>query len=185
MRRSKAQMHYIRLTLINPVKYHCTMIDSLASISRELSRLERAILTEDAANSPPIPRPLGALSAAVLEHLQTIGVDSPSSIASALGISPPATSRVLRKLASRDFVHIRKSATDRRGRDVELAAAGAEALEVQKLARRDAIERIFDGWSSEEIAVLASSLERLNNRVVVIWRESVSSGEGAARAAEA
>ncbi len=156
------------------------MLETLATISKELSRLERAIMVEDAALSPPIPHPLGTLSAAVLEHLEHLDVDSPSSVAEALGISFPATSRVLRKLSSRGFVDVRKSAVDGRGREIAITAAGLEALGVQQAARQNAIKRIFSGWHEDEVATLASSLARLNDRVAVVWRESVLARESAA-----
>lgn len=101
----------------------------------------------------------------VLDHLASLPGEpwTVSSLAGALEIGQPGVSKILRRLAAKDYVETDPDPRDRRIRRVRLTRAG-------RAAHRDAADRVaplaaeaFAGWSAADVDALHGLLRRLKS----------------------
>lgn len=115
------------------------------------SRLERMIADQS----------LTRLMWCVLTGVGEEGVSTPSELSEYIGITRPATSRLLRDMEARGMVARNGSDVDGRGRTVSITPLGRDLLE----AARPSIEAVNDHFKSkitpDELAHVMSVLDRL------------------------
>ncbi|MCG6115410.1 MAG: MarR family winged helix-turn-helix transcriptional regulator [Mesorhizobium sp.] len=115
------------------------------------SRLERLIAEQG----------LTRLMWCVLTGIGDEGVSTPSELADYIGITRPATSRLLREMEAKGMVLRHGSDADGRGKTVSLTPFGQKLLE----AARPSMEAVNQHFTSkiepEELARIMSALERL------------------------
>lgn len=97
----------------------------------------------------------------VLTGVGEEGVTTPSDLADYIGITRPATSRLLREMEAKGMVARNGSDADGRGRTVSVTPLGRDLLE----AARPSIEAVNDHFTTkitpDELALAMSVLDRL------------------------
>jgi len=115
------------------------------------SRLERLIAEQG----------LTRLMWCVLTGIGDEGVSTPSELADYIGITRPATSRLLRDMEAKGMVSRHGSDADGRGKTVSITPLGQKLLE----AARPSVEAVNQHFTSkiepDELARIMSALERL------------------------
>ena len=115
------------------------------------SRLERLIAEQG----------LTRLMWCVLTGIGDEGVSTPSELADYIGITRPATSRLLREMEAKGMVSRHGSDADGRGKTLSITPQGQKLLE----AARPSVEAVNQHFTSkiepEELARMMSALERL------------------------
>jgi DNA-binding MarR family transcriptional regulator len=96
----------------------------------------------------------------------------PSMFARRRESSPAAVSKILRQLLDRDLISVSISQNDGRQREYELTAAGRDALEAVRDARRRAIEGVWMDLDPDEVVRFSEFSDRLVERL-----EAYASGD--------
>lgn len=86
---------------------------------------------------------------------------STKDVQGALGLSHPATCRVIDRCVAQGLVDRQVSAVDRRHTVLQLTPAGRAAAQAVEGARQDVVAMLVDGWSAPDRAALLEWLERL------------------------
>jgi DNA-binding MarR family transcriptional regulator len=133
-------------------------------------RLEAALTTlVRAAHRVPLrvegAPPLERAGYGLLARLHDYGPMRLSGLATCFGLDPSTVSRQVQGLEEAALVVRRPDPEDRRAGFVELTAAGREALLLTRAARRETMRALLEGWTESECDQLASSLERLTDRL--------------------
>jgi DNA-binding MarR family transcriptional regulator len=135
---------------------------SLDAIDRSLRSLFRSSLASrlhervSAAAGLDIDRP-GAVLLVTLEEAPL----RLSDLAARVGLDLSTVSRKASQLERRGLIERREDPRDGRASLLALTTTGSDALTRLLGARRAMLDELFDGWSDEERAALASLLSRL------------------------
>jgi DNA-binding MarR family transcriptional regulator len=89
----------------------------------------------------------------------------------ALGISHPATSRLIDRCAAEGFLDRKEAVFDRRHATLTLTTAGARATEDVEAARRAVISKLVADWAEADIERLDNMLERLGGEIDQLKRD--------------
>lgn len=92
---------------------------------------------------------------------QTVG-----DVASFLGVSNAAASKIVNRLVRRSFLKRGEAATDRRTSELGLTAAGRQLLGEYETARRRRLTQVFREFSAEELQHTAQVLDQLAGSIV-------------------
>lgn len=131
----------------------------LASLMALFAAMSAASLQRRFVTDPDFPADPNALP--LLIDLATRGPQRPSVIADRLHVSAPTATRLVQKLVAAGLASRSPDPADARATLVELSPAG-ERLAREVLGGGERLmERVLEGWSSEEVASLTSSLARL------------------------
>lgn len=97
----------------------------------------------------------------VLTGVGEEGVITPSELADYIGITRPATSRLLRDMEARNMVARNGSDADGRGRTVALTPYGQQLLEAARPSVEDVNTHFTSKLEPDELVMLHASIERL------------------------
>jgi DNA-binding MarR family transcriptional regulator len=97
----------------------------------------------------------------VLARLCDLGPIRPSELARLLSVEPSTVTRHVQDLGRRSLVAKRPDPTDGRSCVIELTAEGRRTLERYRTVRRRMLAAVLSDWEPDELAHLATSLDRL------------------------
>ncbi|MFE7408695.1 MarR family winged helix-turn-helix transcriptional regulator [Isoptericola sp. NPDC057559] len=103
----------------------------------------------------------GAPAAGVLLHLADYPGATIGEVTTALQASPAGTSGLLARMEHADLVRRRTDPDDRRTVRLDLTPAGTAALDDVRAALAELNDRLTDGFSPDELAVVARWLEHV------------------------
>ena len=139
----------------------------LGDLETELSRLMRRARSMQQRIAAQVHPDLDAAGYAVLltvrDLAQTSGGARGGEVSEVLGLHKSTTSRNLSALEELGLVERVPDPDDARARQVQLTAAGTEALDRVNVARRGQLRARLENWASDDIADLARLLRQLND----------------------
>lgn len=100
---------------------------------------------------------------------RTIDASGPISVnqlAQLLELDGSTVTRQVTPLVERGFVDRTSDPTDRRAIVLTLTAAGRREMEATRITRVKGLEQIVTEWPSDDVAMLAALLERLNGTLI-------------------
>lgn len=138
------------------------MTDSNDRVERELGLLLRRAHASSSAVAARVHPDLDAGAYPLLVRIdRTPGVRS-SELAEHVGVGRATISRQVRRLEQLGLVSRRPDPQDSRGQLLELTAEGARRLADAQDARRVWLRSALSSWTEDDVAGLATALERLN-----------------------
>jgi DNA-binding MarR family transcriptional regulator len=141
-------------------------------VERELGLLLRRAYASSTAVAARVHPGLDAGAYPLLVRIDsTPGVRS-SELAQHVGVGRATISRQVRRLESLGLVRRRPDPDDSRGQLLELTAEGHRRLTEAQDARRAFLRTALTSWDEEDVAGLASALERLNTTLDELTRRS-------------
>lgn len=138
-------------------------LENVRTIERELRRLlarARSLSTHTAAAVHPQLDP--ALYALLMDIVAGAPVRSVD-LAQSRGVSKSVISRQVAALGKLGLIARQPDPTDARASIITLTTEGRTAARTIDTARRKHLKRLFDDLSSEDLALIAQSLGRLND----------------------
>jgi DNA-binding MarR family transcriptional regulator len=141
---------------------------------RELLELERLIMQLARLTSRMMrEKGVGGLSLSQMRVLKRLSrqEERASDLASLLGVTPAAVTKLLDQLEKRGYVSRAPSRVDRRSTRVAVTASGKVALEKSERVRSATIQRLLQPLRKEEASVLTSTLRRLTAELPEAWME--------------
>ncbi len=107
----------------------------------------------------------------VLARLDEFGPIRPSELARILSVEPSTATRHIQDLERRGLVDKHPDPSDGRSCVVDLTIEGRSALGRYRAARRELFEEILGDWDVDQLAALATGLDRFNNELARVTEE--------------
>ena len=148
------------------------MTDPNARVERELGLLLRRAHASSTAVAARVHPDLDAAAYPLLVRIANAPGVRSSELADHVGVGRATISRQVRRLEDLGLVSRRPDPEDSRGQLLELTAEGARRLGEAQAARRAWLRAALSSWDEEEVAGLATALERLNLTLDAATRRS-------------
>ena len=138
------------------------MTDTNARVERELGVLLRRAQASSTAVATRVHPDLDAAAYPLLVWIARKPGVRGSELADEVGVGRATISRQLKRLENLGLLTRRPDPEDSRGQLLELTPEGVRRLTEAQDARREWLRAALTKWSEDEVAQLASVLERLN-----------------------
>jgi DNA-binding MarR family transcriptional regulator len=104
---------------------------------------------------------LDRAGSALLFKLRTHGEPARvSDLAELLGVDTPTVTRKVQQLERLGYVVIQPDTDDKRAKRIALTKSGEKTIERITVAVHQRLTRLFEGWTSEEVSVFSTSLDK-------------------------
>jgi DNA-binding MarR family transcriptional regulator len=144
--------------------------DPNSRLERELGLLLRRAHASSTAVAARVHPDLDAAAYPLLVRVgNTPGIRS-SELADHVGVGRATISRQVRRLEDLGLISRRPDPDDSRGQQLELTAEGSRRLAEAQDARRAWLRAAMSSWDADDVATLATSLERLNQTLDEVTR---------------
>lgn len=90
-----------------------------------------------------------------------------SDVAELLGIDTPSVTRKLQQLERLGYVTSVPDPDDKRAKRISLTASGKKTIDRMLVAMNKRLTRLFAGWTDDEVAPFAASLERFAQALTI------------------
>jgi DNA-binding MarR family transcriptional regulator len=134
--------------------------DNLGTVELELIKLVRHLETFGRKSSLYVR--IDRAGYLALRTLDALGPSCVNALAQALHLDASTVTRQVAALETGGFVRRHTDPADRRSSLIELSAEGRRIMRKVEQGRREAIEKMLDGWNEGELGDLAIALSRLN-----------------------
>jgi DNA-binding MarR family transcriptional regulator len=136
--------------------------DPNSRVERELGLLLRRAHSSSSAVAARVHPDLDAAAYPLLVRIGAAPGMRSSELAHHVGVGRATISRQVRRLEDLGLLTRRPDPDDSRGQQLELTAEGARRLTEAQEARREWLRAALSSWGDDDVATLATSLERLN-----------------------
>jgi DNA-binding MarR family transcriptional regulator len=146
--------------------------DANSRVERELGLLLRRAHASSSAVAAQVHPDLDAAAYPLLVRIAAVPGVRASDLAEHVGVGRATISRQLRRLEDLGLLVRRPDPEDSRGQLLELTSEGTRRLTEAQEARRAWLRSALASWADDDVAVLATSLERLNGTLDEVMRRA-------------